>query len=67
MRDVTGVESKKEYLEMINIHDDFIPRMITGKYYTLKQNDYNKFCEVYKLYYKAYEDYVKKLLINREE
>lgn len=64
MKDITGIESKKEYLEMINVHDDFIPRMITGKYYTLKQNDYNKFCEVYKLYCKAYEDYVKKLLQN---
>lgn len=66
MGNVAGIESKKEYMEMINIHDDFIPRMIIGKYYTLTQADYNKFCEVYKLYTKAYKDYVKNLLDNAE-
>ena len=66
IKNLTGVESKKEYLDMINIHDDFIPRMITGKYYTLTQADYNKFCEMYKLYCKSYEDYVKSLLNNAE-
>lgn len=62
MLEITGISSKKEYLEMINIHDDFIPRMVTGKYYSLTQESYNKFLEVYKLYCNAYDDYVKSLL-----
>lgn len=58
----TGIGSKKDYLEMINIHDDFVPKMITGKYYSLTQDNYNIFLEVYKLYCKAYAEYVKNLL-----
>lgn len=66
MLEATRVGSKKEYLKMINIHDDFIPRMITGKYYTLTQDNYNMFRRVYRLYCKAYSEYVKKLLDNVE-
>lgn len=66
MGNLAGIESKKEYMEMINIHDDFIPRMITGKYYTLTQDNYNMFRRVYRLYCKAYSEYVKKLLDNVE-
>ncbi len=62
MLKTTGIGSKKDYLEMINIHDDFVPKMITGKYYSLTQDNYNIFLEVYKLYCKAYAEYVKNLL-----
>ena len=62
MLKTTGIGSKKEYLEMIDIHDDFVPKMITGKYYSLTQDNYNIFLEVYKLYCKAYAEYVKNLL-----
>lgn len=62
MLEITGIGSKKEYLEMIDAHDDFIPKMITGKYYSLTLENYNVFLEVYKLYCKAYAEYVKNLL-----
>lgn len=62
MLKTTGIGSKKEYLEMIDIHDDFVPKMITGKYYSLTQDNYNIFLEIYKLYCKAYAEYVKNLL-----
>lgn len=62
MLKTTGIGSKKDYLEMIDIHDDFVPKMITGKYYSLTQDNYNIFLEVYKLYCEAYAEYVKNLL-----
>lgn len=62
MLKTTGIGSKKDYLEMIDIHDDFVPKMITGKYYSLTQDNYNIFLEIYKLYCKAYAEYVKNLL-----
>ena len=54
MLKTTGIGSKKEYLEMIDIHDDFVPKMITGKYYSLTQDNYNIlkiYCEKDRCYF----------------
>ena len=52
--EVTGVD-KEKYTEMVEYHSDIIEQIFTGKYYTFRDmSAYNKFCEIYKLYVKAY-------------
>ena len=52
--EVTGVD-KEKYTDMVEYHSDIIEQIFTGKYYTFRDMAaYNKFCEIYKLYVKAY-------------
>lgn len=52
--EVTGVD-KEKYTDMVEYHSDIIEQIFTGKYYTFRDmSAYNKFCEIYKLYVKAY-------------
>ena len=52
--EVTGVD-KEKYTDMVEYHSDIIEQIFTGKYYTFRDmSAYNKFCESYKLYVKAY-------------
>ena len=52
--EVTGVD-KEKYTDMVEYHSDIIEQIFTGKYYTFRNmSAYNKFCEIYKLYVKAY-------------
>lgn len=52
--EVTGVD-KEKYTDMVEYHSDIIEQIFTGKYYTfMDMSAYNKFCEIYKLYVKAY-------------
>lgn len=52
--EVTGVD-KEKYTGMVEYHSDIIEQIFTGKYYTFRDmSAYNKFCEIYKLYVKAY-------------
>ena len=52
--EVTGVD-KEKYTDMVEYHSEIIEQIFTGKYYTFRDmSAYNKFCEIYKLYVKAY-------------
>ena len=52
--EVTGVD-KEKYTDMVEYHSDIIEQIFTGIYYTFRDmSAYNKFCEIYKLYVKAY-------------
>ena len=56
--EVTGVD-KEKYTDMVEYHSDIIEQIFTGKYYTFRDmSAYNKFCEIYKLYVKAYVQYL---------
>lgn len=66
MKEITGIGSKQEYLGLIEFHDEIIPRLFVGNYYTLTQENYNLFRGVYRLYCKSYSEYVKNLLNNAE-
>lgn len=62
--EVTGVD-KEKYTDMVEYHSDIIEQIFTGKYYTFRDmSAYNKFCEIYKLYVKAY---VQNLISNKTE
>lgn len=62
--EVTGVD-KEKYTDMVEYHSDIIEQIFTGKYYTFSDmSAYNKFCEIYKLYVKAY---VQNLISNKTE
>ena len=54
MQEAADIYSKDEYINMADYRSDFAIETISGKYYTITSENYNKFCNLYKLYIKAY-------------
>lgn len=50
---VANIISKGDYISQIKKHSDIIDKLV-GEYYTMNQESYNKFHEVYKIYCEAF-------------